>query len=122
MVHDVRTTFLNLEYGLRHDPMIAEIRRRSTRRLNGKPQTLELSNDFQSHRTITLLDADKCRASLRQRRTSSCLRLCKCPPKILVDTHHFPCGFHLRTQENIHPRELIEGKDGFFDGQMRRCR
>ena len=76
-----------------------------------KPQPLELPHDFQRRRTITFLDADEGRASPRQRRPSSCLGLRKGPSKILVDAHHFAGGFHLRSQEDIHPRELVKGKD-----------
>src|SRR5438132_10780599 len=85
MVHDMRTTFLDLVHGFRNDSMVAEIRRRSSRGLNGKPQPVELSHDFQSRRTITLLHTDECRASLWQRRASSCLGLREGPSKILID-------------------------------------
>ena len=39
--------------------------------------------------------------------------------EIGINSHDFTGGFHFRSEQNIDPRETIEGEDGLLDGIMR---
>ena len=120
-VHDVRATFANLvDDSHRAHPGLLQIIRRSLRRDDLETHLDKFARHIDSLGPIGLLDADKGRARRRQARASRKLALDESLGEGLADPHHLARGLHLRAEDRIDARELVERENGFLDRVVRR--